>query len=142
MNSLARLRISWASIADERSKRLADVVTDHQIGDVVLLGGLVVDDDQLGATVLGHHWKAGGRPHHQRRSDRDEEIAMLRQFGGAAHLVFRHRLAKGNGRGLDRLVANCAVRRPTYCIEALFDPRQIVSLPATNAAGIGGVTMK
>ncbi len=40
-------------IADEGSKRLADIVVDHQIGDVVLIRGFVVDNHKLGPAIAG-----------------------------------------------------------------------------------------
>ena len=67
---------------------------------------------------------------------------MLRKFGGAAHRVFRHRLPERDGRGLHRLVACGAVGRGARLVEALLDPRQIVGLPAADAAGVGGVAMQ
>ena len=62
MNRLAQARINWRSIAYKRSERLPDVVPDHEIGGIVLFGRLVVDDDELGAAVLGHQRKTRGRP--------------------------------------------------------------------------------
>ena len=60
MNRLAQLRISWRSIADERSERFSDVETDHQIGDIVLFCRLIVDDDEFCAAVFGHQRKTCG----------------------------------------------------------------------------------
>src|SRR3954452_19804783 len=77
MNSLARLRIISASVADERTQSFPDVVVDHQVGEVVLLGRLVIDDHEPGAAVFGQHRKACGRPDHQRRSDGEKQVAML-----------------------------------------------------------------
>src|SRR5260370_33966231 len=113
MNSLARARINWASVAYERPKRLPDVVADDEIGNIVLIGGLVVDNHQFGAAVLGQHRKAGSRPDHQRRSDRKEQLTMLGKFRRAAHGVVRHRLTERDGRGLHRLGADRAVWRAT-----------------------------
>ena len=142
MNSLAHRRINWASVAYERPKRFPDIVPDDQIGDVILLGRFVVDNHQFGAAVLGHHRKAGGRPDHQRRSDRDKQVAMLGKFSGAAHRVFRHRLPERNGGGLYRLVADGAVGRAATCIEALLDPAKIVGSPAADAARVGGIAVQ
>ena len=66
----------------------------------------------------------------------------LRQFRGAAHLVFRHRLAERDRRGLHRLVAGRAVGRAAVFVEARLHPGKIVGLPAADAAGIGGVAVK
>ena len=84
MNSLHTRESIRQSIAYERAERFSDVVPDHQIGGVVLFGGLVVDDDQFGAAVPGHMVPV--RPDHQRRSDQ-EQVAMLRPWRGT---VFRH----------------------------------------------------
>src|SRR5260370_31022831 len=126
MNSLARARINWASVAHERTKRLPDVVADHEIGKLVLLGGLVVDNDQLGAAVLGQHRKTCGRPDHQRRSDRKEQVAMLGALRGAAHGLIRHRLPERDGGGFVRLLADgSSWRAPSF--QTLFNPRPILA---------------
>src|ERR1700682_6031654 len=52
MNSLAQPRINQASITHEWPKRLPDIVPYDQIGNVILFGGLVVDDHQSGAAIL------------------------------------------------------------------------------------------
>ena len=49
MNRLAQPRINSASITYERPKGLPDVLPDHQIGNLILFGRLVVDDHQTGA---------------------------------------------------------------------------------------------
>ena len=46
---LARTRINSASISDEWSERLPDIIPDHKIGDIILVGRFVVDDHELGA---------------------------------------------------------------------------------------------
>ena len=67
---------------------------------------------------------------------------MLGKFRGTAHRLLRHRLSERDRRGLDRVVAQGAVGRAAVLIETLFDPRQIISLSAADAAGIGGVAME
>ena len=62
INSVALLRISTTSIAYERPERLADVVSYHQIRDVILFRRLVVDDHQPGAAILRHERKTCGGP--------------------------------------------------------------------------------
>src|ERR1700677_2774042 len=142
MNRLARPRINRASVAYERPERLADVVADDQIGNIILFGGLVVDDDQSRAAVLGHQRKSRRGPDHQRRADRKEQIAMPGKLGGAAHGIFRHRLAERDGRSLYRLIAMGAAGRATQRVEALLDPRQLIRLSAADAAGVSGVSVK
>ena len=61
MNSLAPKRIIRASVADERPERFPNIVPQHEIGKVVLVGRLTIDDDQLRALALGELRKAGGR---------------------------------------------------------------------------------
>src|SRR5882672_5923511 len=119
-----------------------DIVPDHQISDFILFGGFVVDDHQSGAAIFGQHWKSGGRPDHQRRPDRNKQVAMLGKLGGAAHRVFRHRLTERDGGGLHRLVADGAVGCTACCVEALPDPRKIVSMSAANAAGVGRIAVQ
>src|SRR3954453_15095339 len=76
MNSLARLRIILASVAHEWTQGFPDIVADHQVGEVVLLGRLVIDDHQPGAAVFGQHGKARGRPYQQRGTDGEKQVAM------------------------------------------------------------------
>ena len=82
-----------------------------EIGDVVELGRLAIDDDEPRAVALGHQRKAGRRPDHQRRADGEEEIAGERQLLGAAHGGLRHGLAERDGRGLDVAAAVRAIGR-------------------------------
>jgi hypothetical protein len=49
MNRLAQPRITSASIPHERPKRLPDVMADHQIGDLILFGRLIIDNHQARA---------------------------------------------------------------------------------------------
>ena len=65
MNRLAQPRINLASVSDEGTERFPDVVPDHEIGDVVLFGRLVVDNDQTRTRVFRHQGESGRRPHHQ-----------------------------------------------------------------------------
>src|SRR5215216_1653263 len=141
MNRLAQPRISWRSIAYKRSERFPDVETDYQIGGVVLFGRFVIDNDQLRAAVPGHQRKTCGGPNDQRRSDRQEQVALLSQFSGAAHCVFRHRLSERDRRGLHRILAEGAVGGIAGFFETRFYPRKIIGMSATDAAGIGGVAM-
>ena len=50
MNRLAQPRINFRSIAYERSERLADVVADHEVGDIILFDPtayLAIDKGQM-----------------------------------------------------------------------------------------------
>src|SRR3981081_1708503 len=67
---------------------------------------------------------------------------MPGKFGGAAHRVGRHCLPERDGGGLYRLVAESAVGRAADFVEAPLDPGKIVSLPATDAAGVSGIAVK
>src|SRR5947208_4298637 len=67
---------------------------------------------------------------------------MLREFRGAAHRLFRHRLSERDGGGLDRLVADGAVGRAADFVEALLDPGKIVGLSAADAAGVSGIAVE
>src|SRR5258707_6407931 len=60
----------------------------------------------------------------------------------SAHLFFRHRRTERDGGGLHRLVADGAVGRTACCVEALPDPRKIVSMSAANAAGVGRIAVQ
>src|SRR2546430_4367357 len=67
---------------------------------------------------------------------------MLREFRGAAHRLFRHRLSERDGGGLDRFVADGAVGRAADYGEAVLDPGKIVSLSAADAAGVSGIAVE
>ncbi len=67
---------------------------------------------------------------------------MLREFRGAAHRLFGHRLSERDGGGLDRLVADGAVGRAADFVEALLGPGKIVSLSAADAAGVSGIAVE
>ena len=54
----------------------------HEIGDFVELRLVPVDDDEARSVAFGGQRKARRRPNHQRRTDRQEEIALLGQFLG------------------------------------------------------------
>lgn len=54
------------SVADKRPECLADVEANHEIGQLVLIGGLAIDDHELRTAIPGHHGEAGGRPDHER----------------------------------------------------------------------------
>src|SRR3981081_4077581 len=67
---------------------------------------------------------------------------MPGKFRGVAHRVIRHCLPERDGGGLYRLVADSAVGRAADFVEASLDPGKIVSLPATDAAGVSGIALK
>ena len=54
MNSLARRQINRASVADERTERVADIMANDEIGNIVLLGRFVIDDNELSARAFRH----------------------------------------------------------------------------------------
>ena len=65
------------SADNEGVEGVADVVANDQIGEIIKLGGLTIDDDKRRAIALGHKRKTCGRPHHQRRADREKQVATL-----------------------------------------------------------------
>ena len=99
-------------------------LADDEIGDVVELGRLAVEDDEPRAVAS---WpcsgKSGRRPDHERRADREKQIAGQRQRFGAPHRRLRHRLAEGDRRRLDVAAAVRAVRRlPVRPSKSFRDP--------------------
>src|ERR1700679_1520519 len=94
-------------------QRVAEVMADYKHGYFVLFGRLVVDDDKARTSVLGHQGETGRGPDHQRRTDREEQIALPGKFRCPLHGFFRHRLAERNGSRLYRLLTGYAVRRLT-----------------------------
>src|SRR5579859_182488 len=142
MNSLACQRINWASVAYKRPERLANIMPNDEIGDIVLLGGFVIDDNELCARAFRHHRKAGGWPYDQRGTDGNEQVALRREFRCAAHGLFGHRLTEGYRGRLHRLVARRTVRRMTRCLKTLPYPTKIVTQAASDTARIGRITVQ
>src|SRR3979490_1756776 len=67
---------------------------------------------------------------------------MPGKFRGVAHRVIRHCLPERDGGGLYRLGPGSGVGRGARVLEAPLDPGKIVSLPATDAAGVSGIAGK
>jgi hypothetical protein len=82
------------SVGDERTERVADIIVDDQIGDIVKLSGLTIDDDKRCTVALGHQGKTCSRPYHQRGADRQKKITALGQFLSALHSFRWHRLTE------------------------------------------------
>src|SRR5262249_5194019 len=53
--------VAGESVGDERGQYGPDVLVDHQVGHIVELCCIAVEDDQLGTVPLGHHRETGGR---------------------------------------------------------------------------------
>jgi hypothetical protein len=64
------------SVGDEGSERIADVVTYHQIGEIVEIGRLTIDDDERRAGALRRQRKPRRRPHDQLRADSEKKAAI------------------------------------------------------------------
>ena len=60
MNSLAQPRINSASVANEGTKGFSDVMSDHQVSNIILFGGLVIinneptEQDDIADLVIRH----------------------------------------------------------------------------------------
>src|SRR5580692_6859217 len=112
--------VKVASMHDEGLQHRADVLTHHEVGNIVELGRFAIDDCELRAVALRHQWKAGRRPDQERRADRQKQIAMKRKVLGTLHGGIGHRLTERYGGGLD-VAAAAAVRRAAVPAAA---PRQ------------------
>src|SRR5215813_11005808 len=122
------------SVDDEGRKYRSDVLAYDNVGNFIEFGRFAIDNHQTSAVFFGKQGKSGGRPHHQRRADREKKITVKSQLFRAAHFALRHRLTEGNRRGLDMPAAVGAIGRAFASIgEALAHPRQFVALAATEA---------
>ncbi len=140
---LARPQIIRSINCHERVRMRADVETQNEIGKIVLIGRLIVEDHEACADVLGKHRKPGRGPDHQRGADRDQQIATCCQRLGATHRDFRHRLAERDRRGLDRIVAGRAGRRDAARgVELLPHPVDLVALAAADAARVARIAVQ
>src|SRR6478609_2359564 len=82
------------SVRDERTQRVADVITHDEISNFVKVRGLSIDDDEGCTTSLGHQRETCRRPNHERGADSEKKIAISGQFLGALHRLQRHLLAE------------------------------------------------
>src|SRR5262249_18382778 len=91
-----------------------DFASDHKVGAVVEFSRVPVDNYQFGAVFLGKDRKGIRGVNDQRRADCQEEIAAECRFAGPFHLHDRHRLAKGDRRGLNEPTAMLTCRSCTH----------------------------
>jgi len=71
-----------------------DVLADHEIGNIIEIGRLAIDNHQMRAISFCHQRKSGCGPHDQRGANRQEEVAAEREFLRATHGALRHRLSE------------------------------------------------
>ena len=81
-------------MSDERRQHVADVMVHDQVGDVLELGRIAVDDDEARAVAFGHQRETGGRPDDQLGTNRDEKIARFCKLLRPTHGDVGHRLAE------------------------------------------------
>src|SRR5262249_47265889 len=98
------------SVGDEGFERPPDVRADDEIGQIVEIGRVAVENDKACPAALSQKWNPRCRPHHKRRADRQKQIAGAGKRFGATHGRLRHRLAKRDRRCFDVAAANVAVR--------------------------------
>src|SRR5262249_10190911 len=82
------------SAGDERTERVADIIVDDQIGDIVKLSGLTIDDDKRCPVAVDKQGKPCRRPHHKRRPDRKKQITAFGHSLGVLNSLRWHRLTK------------------------------------------------
>ncbi len=140
---ISRIKFSCESMRDKWRKHFADVVANNEISDRVAIGFIAIDDGESRAVSFGDQRKAGRRPNHQRRADREKKIAGLRKFMSFPHGGFWHGLAERYSRRLDESTAVRTIRgAPARSGEFRLDPGQFVALAAVKAGGIGGVAVQ
>ncbi len=67
MNRVAGKNASTSrSITDEWSEYFTDILMDHEVSNVILIGRFPIDDDESRAGLLCHQRKARGGPYNQR----------------------------------------------------------------------------
>src|SRR5262249_15383644 len=92
-SKLPKRRPPSSCIICEWSEHICYFSTYHEIGNIVEVGGLAVENNQLRPRALRPKRKAGRRKDHQRRADHNEKISTSRHCFGPGHLPFRHCLA-------------------------------------------------
>src|ERR671933_2316630 len=103
------------------------VAAHQQVRMGIEVGRLAVDDDELGAGLLGEKREARGRIDHERGTDGEEEVAGERLGLGPPHRRLGHGLAERNGGALDRRAAVRTVGRLAARLEAFPDPIELVA---------------
>ena len=64
------------SVGDEGSEHVADVFAYHQVGEIVEVGRVAIDDDESRAGALRRQRKSRRRPYDERRADSEEKAAI------------------------------------------------------------------
>jgi len=65
------------------------VCANDEIGHVIEIGRLAVENDKARPAALGQQWKTGCRPNDKDEPDGEKEIAALESGFGAPHGCFR-----------------------------------------------------
>jgi len=138
----AAYRRCVSSVGDEGFERLGDVGANDEIGHVVEIGRLAVENHKARSAPLGEQWKTRCRPNDQRRADGEKEIAGAGKRFGAPHGRFWHRLAKRDCCGFDVAAAIVTVRCAAVGFETHLDPGKLITPAAIKACGIGGIAMQ
>src|SRR5262249_29524249 len=120
----------------------ADFGVHREVGQLVLLGRLTVDDDEARAVVFGQDWETGSRVDHQRAAEHDKQVCRQGQLVRPFHGSLWHGLPERDGCGLDHAAAGCAERQPFVDREDLLHPIEFVAATAVEAGGIGGVAVQ
>src|SRR5262249_6376631 len=95
------------------------------------------------AVSFGKQGESSGRPHHQRRADREKKITIKSELFSASHFALRHRLTEGNRRRRAALLLRVREARGAPCVPRLslaplpLDIARLLSAVAT--VGLGGM---
>src|SRR5215813_11513641 len=131
------------SVDDEGRKYRSDVLAYDNVGNFIEFGRFTIDNHQTSAVSFGKQGESGGRPHHQRRADREKKITVKSQLFSASHFALRHRLTEGNRRRRAALLLRVREARGAPCVPRLslaplpLDIARLLSAVAT--VGLGGM---
>ena len=115
---------------------------EHQVGDVVEIGRVSVQNDEACAALLGEDGKTRSRVDDEGRPDGDEEVGRDGRLFRGAHRRFGHRLPERNGGGFDEPAALGASGRFFRSLEFDANLGELVAAPAVEAGRVHRASME
>ena len=90
---------------------------------MVVRCGCTIDEDQVGASLMGNQGELVSRLYFEGGADHQEEVAVRAGLVGKIHRLDRHGLTERNRVGFDEAVAFITVRVEVICFKTLLDCR-------------------
>jgi 2-dehydro-3-deoxyphosphooctonate aldolase (KDO 8-P synthase) len=101
-----------------------------------------IENEEDGSVVARDERQARRRVDEERRADGENKIGVPGRVQGTSHLLLRHRLAEGDGRGLNDAAAGFATGRAIFLLEHTPAESELVAPPAIEATRVGAVAVQ